>query len=142
MCLLNIAVLNLLNYNDNGQYFWTPGQYSTRVNILRYNGSYRFCIDYRKLNSNTIKDAYPLSRIDESLDQPSGSSLFSALDFCSGYWQVEMAQEDKPKTALQFVEDYSSLMLRRSVYAAPQQHLNALWKAFLQAFTGTYVSSN
>lgn len=99
MCLLNKAVLNWLNSNDNGQYFWTSGQFLTRVNILRYNGSYRFCIDYRKLNNNTIKDAYPLSRIDESLDQTSGSSLFSALDFCSGYWQVEMDQEDKPKTA-------------------------------------------
>lgn len=99
MCLLNKDVLNWLNSNDNGQYLCTPGQFSTRVNIFRYNGPYRFCIDYRKLNNNTIKDAYPLSRIDESLDQTRGSSLFIALDLCSGYWQVEMNQEDKPKTS-------------------------------------------
>lgn len=51
------------------------------------------------MNSNTIKDAYPHPRIDESLDQLSGSSWFSTLYLCSGYWQVEIDQEDKPKTA-------------------------------------------
>lgn len=50
------------------------------------------------MNSNTIKDAYPLPRIDESLDQLSDSSLFSTLNLCSGYWQVEIDQEDKTKT--------------------------------------------
>lgn len=69
------------------------------VLIKKKDGSYRFCIDYRKLNSNTFKDAYPLPRNDESLDQLIGSSWFSTLDLCSGYWQVEMEQEDKPKTA-------------------------------------------
>lgn len=62
-------------------------------------GSYRFCIDYLKLNSNTIKDAYPLPRTVKSLDQLSGSSWFSTLDLCSRYWQVEMDQEDIQKTA-------------------------------------------
>ncbi|XP_062599620.1 uncharacterized protein LOC134261188 [Saccostrea cucullata] len=62
-------------------------------------GTFRFCIDYRKLNSCTIKDAYPLPRIDESLDQLSGSSWFSTLDLCSGYWKVEMEPDDKQKTA-------------------------------------------
>lgn len=69
------------------------------VLVTKKDGSYRFCIDYRKLNSNTIKNAYPLPRIDESLDQLNGSSSFSTLDLCSGYWQVEMDQEDKSKTA-------------------------------------------
>ena len=62
-------------------------------------GTTRFCVDYRKLNDATIKDAYPLPRIDESLDHLSGAQWFSTLDLCSGYWQVELEPEDKAKTA-------------------------------------------
>lgn len=59
----------------------------------------RFCVDYRPLNSVTKKDSYPLPRIDESLDLVSGSSLFSSLDLRSGYWQVPLSPEARPKTA-------------------------------------------
>ncbi|KAJ8364628.1 hypothetical protein SKAU_G00134590 [Synaphobranchus kaupii] len=60
---------------------------------------WRFCVDYRHLNSATTKDSYPLPRIDEALDHISGSSWFSSLDLRSGYWQVRLAPEAKPKTA-------------------------------------------
>ena len=50
-------------------------------------------------NDVTMKDAYPLPRIDESLDQLSGSKWFSCLDLSAGYWQVEVDPEDKQKTA-------------------------------------------
>ncbi|KAJ8351980.1 hypothetical protein SKAU_G00234560 [Synaphobranchus kaupii] len=60
---------------------------------------WRFCVDYRRLNSATTKDSYPLPRIDEALDHISGSSWFSSLDLRSGYWQVRLAPEAKPKTA-------------------------------------------
>lgn len=56
----------------------------------------RFCVDYRPLNSVTKKDSYPLPRIDESL---SGSSWFSSLDLRSGYWQVPLSPDARPKTA-------------------------------------------
>ena len=62
-------------------------------------GSIRFCIDYRRLNAVTVKDAYPLPRIDDSFDALSVSKWFSMLDLASGYWQAEIVESDRPKTA-------------------------------------------
>lgn len=60
--------------------------------------THKFCVGYRRLNSCTLQDVYRLPRIGESLDQLSGSTWFSTLDHCSGYWQVEKDQADKAKT--------------------------------------------
>eukprot|EP00731_Ephydatia_muelleri_P015777 Em0009g201a len=69
------------------------------VIATKKDGSLRFCVDYRKLNSITRKDAYPLPRIDDSLDALNGSKWFSTLDLICGYWQVEMDENDRQKTA-------------------------------------------
>ncbi|KAI3780239.1 hypothetical protein L2E82_10210 [Cichorium intybus] len=62
-------------------------------------GSFRMCIDYRELNKLTIKNRYPLPRIDDLFDQLQGSSYFSKIDLRSGYHQLKVQEEDVPKTA-------------------------------------------
>ena len=72
---------------------------SPLVYVRKKDGSIRPCVDYRKLNDVTRKDAYPIPRIDETLDCLSGAKLFSTLDLQSGYWQIMVKEEDRPKTA-------------------------------------------
>ena len=74
--------------------------YASPVVLIRKpNGKIRFCIDFRKLNSRTKKDAYALPRISEMFDSLHGAKWFSCLDIKSAYWQVEVEEEDKEKTA-------------------------------------------
>ena len=68
------------------------------VLVKKKDGSARFCVDYRKLNSMTLKDSYPLPWIDDTLEALAGSKWFSILDLKSGYWQLELNSEDKEKT--------------------------------------------
>ena len=74
--------------------------YASPVVLIRKpNGQIRFCIDFRKLNSKTKRDAYALPRINEMFDSLYGARWFSSLDIKSAYWQVEVEEADKEKTA-------------------------------------------
>ena len=72
---------------------------SPLVLVRKKDGTLRCCVDYRLLNNVTMKDSYPLPRIDETLDALSGSQWFSTLDLKSGYHQIALADKDRPKTA-------------------------------------------
>ena len=69
------------------------------VLVWKKDGTLRLCVDYRQLNSKTRRDAFPLPRIEESLDALSGAKWFSTLDLASGYNQVPVTERDKNKTA-------------------------------------------
>lgn len=74
---------------------------SATVMVKKKDGSPRMCIDYRPLNEVTVRDAYPMPRIDEILDSLVNARVFSTLDATSGYHQIAVAPEDIPKTAFQ-----------------------------------------
>ena len=69
------------------------------VLVRKKDGSLRFCIDFRKLNSLTVKDSHPLPRICEILESLAGAAHFSTFDMNSGFWQVPMDEESKQYTA-------------------------------------------
>jgi predicted aspartyl protease len=74
------------------------------IMVPKPDGKLRICIDYRALNNITVKEVYPMPRIEDTKDQLYGAKIFSTLDLKAGYWQVPMAEEDKQKTA--FITKY------------------------------------
>ena len=69
------------------------------VLVPKKDGTLRFCVDYRRLNSVTRKDVYPLPRVEDILDALGGTQYFSTLDLASGYWQVELDDNAREKSA-------------------------------------------
>ena len=67
--------------------------------VRKKDDTHRFCIDYRSLNAVTKTDSYPLSRVDDLLDQLGGAKFFTTLDLASGFWQIRVAQGSQEKTA-------------------------------------------
>ena len=85
---------------DNGIIEPSSSPWSSNiVLVIKKDGKVRFCVDYRRLNDVTVKDAYPLPRVDSCLDSLAGAKWFSSMDLNSGFWQIAMSPEDKEKTA-------------------------------------------
>ena len=72
---------------------------SPPVIVPKKGGKKRFCIDYRKLNQITEKDKYPLPKIEDILTKFNGAKYYTTLDLASGYWQIQIKEEDRKKTA-------------------------------------------
>ena len=85
---------------DKGVIVPSKSPYSSPIVMVpKEDGTNRMCIDYRKLNEITTKDAYPLPRIVQTIDALQSEGYFSLLDLASGYWQVPVAEKDRHKTA-------------------------------------------
>lgn len=85
---------------DAGVIQESESSFSSPIVVVRKkNGEVRLCVDYRKLNLQTIKDAYALPNLEETFSALTGSRWFSVLDLKSGYYQIEVEESDKHKTA-------------------------------------------
>ena len=98
--LLPEAKLLLANLKSEGVIEESCSPYAAPIVLVRKkNGGLRLCVDYRQLNKITVKDAFPLPRIAESLDMLSGAKYFSTFDMAQGYHQILVKEEDREKTA-------------------------------------------
>ena len=86
-----IVIKEVHNLLNSGIIRHSASPWSSPVVLIRKkDGNWRFCIDFRQVNAVTHKDAYPLPKIEETLDTLSGAKYFSTLDMASGYRQVDL----------------------------------------------------
>ncbi len=134
----------LAEYTDKGWIEPSVSPYGAPVLLVKKkDGSMRCCVDYRALNASTIKNKYPLPRIDEMLDQLHGATVFSKIDLQSGYHQVRIAAEDVEKTAFRTRYGlFQFLVLPFGLTNAPAtfQHLmNSVLRPYLDKFVLVYL---
>ena len=99
--------------------------------VKKKDGSLRLCIDYRGLNKVTIKNKYPLPRIDDLFDQLAGSRVFSRIDLRSGYHQLKVRAEDIPKTAFRTrYGHYKFLVMSIGLTNAPAAFMKLINRVF------------
>ncbi|GJU12905.1 putative reverse transcriptase domain-containing protein [Tanacetum coccineum] len=125
------------------QIYLIPGAGAPILFVKKKDQSFRFCIDYREFNKLTVKNRYPLPRIDDLFDQLQGSSVYSKIDLRSGYHQLRVRDEDIPKTAFRTrYEHYEFQVMPFGLTNAPAVFIdlvNRVCKPYLDKFVIVFI---